>query len=371
MDTKKRILVLTTLEGHLSIGQAIEQYLATQSGVSVRCVVEDLPMRAAYLVVYQFLPFSYKTAYSISKKSSVLREHAYNLFRMKYDQSIESHLDAFKPDAVVCCFYALIPSLVAACRARNIPIFNVITDPLTIHLALIAPPPTVNVCFDKKARSVVKDADPTAIAESVGWFARAPFEESYDKAAVRRELSLDPHMLTILVASGSEGTNLVMKIMPILLLSDKPAQVVVACGNNTLLQSLLEQFKKLLETLGNSNRLTILGFTDQMHKYMQAADLVVGKAGPNSLFESVATRTPFFAITHISGQEDGNLDIIRSYKLGYVEENVLASSRLLKSIIDNPKQLQKFDRPLEKLASYNMQAKQKLFELIRDALEMK
>ena len=56
---------------------------------------------------------------------------------------------------------------------------------------------------------------------------------------------------------------------------------------------------------------------------MGIADLIIGKAGPNTIFETVAAKKPFIAITHIAGQEDCNLDLIKEYQLGFVEENAI------------------------------------------------
>ena len=98
---------------------------------------------------------------------------------------------------------------------------------------------------------------------------------------------------------------------------------------------------------------------------MQAADLVIGKAGPNSVFEAIATLTPFFATTHISGQEDGNLDIIRDLKVGYVEEDVKKASKLLFKIIEYPEQLKEFKPHLKKLADYNKNSKKELQKRVK------
>ncbi len=51
---------------------------------------------------------------------------------------------------------------------------------------------------------------------------------------------------------------------------------------------------------------------------MAASDVVMGKAGPNVLFESVVLGKPFIATTHFPGQERGNLAFIERYGLGYV-----------------------------------------------------
>jgi UDP-N-acetylglucosamine:LPS N-acetylglucosamine transferase len=57
-----------------------------------------------------------------------------------------------------------------------------------------------------------------------------------------------------------------------------------------------------------------------MAEVLSASDIVFGKAGPNFLFNVVACKKPFVAITHVGGQEDGNLDIIRKKKGRKVSE---------------------------------------------------
>jgi UDP-N-acetylglucosamine:LPS N-acetylglucosamine transferase len=51
---------------------------------------------------------------------------------------------------------------------------------------------------------------------------------------------------------------------------------------------------------------------------MAAADVIMGKAGPNVLFESVTLGKPFIATAYIPGQEEVNLEFIRRHKLGWI-----------------------------------------------------
>ena len=51
---------------------------------------------------------------------------------------------------------------------------------------------------------------------------------------------------------------------------------------------------------------------------MAATDIVMGKAGPNVLFEAGVLGKPFIATTYIPGQEKGNLEFIERHGLGWV-----------------------------------------------------
>jgi UDP-N-acetylglucosamine:LPS N-acetylglucosamine transferase len=93
-----------------------------------------------------------------------------------------------------------------------------------------------------------------------------------------------------------------------MLATSSPLQVILAVGTN---QALLARFKDV-------KNVYTLPFTKQIAQYMAAADVVMGKAGPNTLFESVMLGKPFIATAYIPGQEEANLEFIRRHQLGWV-----------------------------------------------------
>ena len=60
---------------------------------------------------------------------------------------------------------------------------------------------------------------------------------------------------------------------------------------------------------------------------------------------------PFIAISHLSGNEGGNLAMIKEYNLGWVTENPLSAGKLIREIILNPGILANKARDLEKMAA--------------------
>ncbi len=249
--------------------------------------------------------------------------------------------------------------------------FNIIANPRTFSPLEISPQ-AYNLVFDSNAsKTCLSYGIPPEKIITSGWFIRNQFEQKYDQKKVRQQLKLDPNTLTLLVVTGSEGTNTVLKNFPAFLNSKKPVQVIFACGKNKTLYSTINTLSKAVKAANSKNQATItpLAFTKNIHLYLQAADLVIGKAGPNLLFESVATHTPFLATTHVSGQEDGNLDIIEEYNLGYVEENIKRSVKLIKHIINQPETLKQFQPSLKKMAIYNHNSKKILLQAIQTHLK--
>ena len=68
---------------------------------------------------------------------------------------------------------------------------------------------------------------------------------------------------------------------------------------------------------------------------MAAADVVMGKAGPNMLFESVTLGKPFIATNYIPGQEEINLELIRRHQLGWVALTAEDQRNLIQSLSSN------------------------------------
>ncbi len=69
---------------------------------------------------------------------------------------------------------------------------------------------------------------------------------------------------------------------------------------------------------------------------MAAADIIMGKVGPNILFESVMLGKPFIATTFIPGQEQENLAFIQRHGLGWVAIQPEEQRTLLAKLIHNP-----------------------------------
>jgi UDP-N-acetylglucosamine:LPS N-acetylglucosamine transferase len=365
MQKKPVIALFTSTQGHSSIAQAIKEVLEPE--YSVATYFKRDPLMNAYVLLYQFFPGGYKVPFLITQGKPA-RKFLQPLYLNRYWEDIEEFCVKTKPDLNISTFLGFNPAIEKFSEENKIPFLNVITDPRTIHTLLFSYVANTNYVFDKQAEEFSAAVDPEIHSKASGWFVRKEFEEAYDVDQIRTQLKLKKQILTFLLASGSEGTNFITTILPSLVGTTTPLQLIISCGSNKSLYRSMKFLQKVLKKTKSKLIITPVGFTNKLHLFMQASDLVIGKAGPNTLFESVATRTPFFAITHISGQEDGNLDLIKEHKLGYVEENPFKAGKLLQKIQANPKQLKQFKASLEKMAQYNIAAKQLLLSDVRRQL---
>jgi processive 1,2-diacylglycerol beta-glucosyltransferase len=103
----------------------------------------------------------------------------------------------------------------------------------------------------------------------------------------RAQFGLDPSMFTVLVVMGGYGGPVIPRIVRDLELAGRPWQVIACVGRNDALQRRLDAMRPTLR-----NRLVVFGFTRELHLLMRAANVVVTKPGPASIFECLTVGTP-------------------------------------------------------------------------------
>jgi processive 1,2-diacylglycerol beta-glucosyltransferase len=365
---KPLIAIFTSTEGHLSLAEAAQETFV-QADYPTVFFQEIDSLFSGYVLLYQLFPQMFGFIFDLTRDERLL-EHLRTFCAARNEKKLIRFFEEHRPAVLINTYFMYTPTLEKLAKKHNVPLINILTDPKTVHPLLVSVTADANLAFDQNAIDHVKSMYPTQPVKliSSGWLVRHRFEETYDQTEVRKKLKLEPNVLTLLLSTGSDGTSHILKILPSILTNNQPLQVVVACGHNKTLQASVKALQRVWQTQGKSGVLIPLAFTPNIHEYVQAADLVVGKAGPNSLFETVACHKPFFIITHVSGQEDGNLELVRELNLGYVEENLVKASRLLKTIINDPSQLEQFQPAIKKLAAYNRQAKKRLLEVVESEL---
>lgn len=282
-----------------------------------------------------------------------------------YGKKLKLKISRYKPNVVINTYFAFNTSLERLMNKYGFKLINVFADPWTFSSVLISKK-SENLVFDEYSLKKMKSFSQNVQGQSVGWFTENKFYEvgKEKRQAIRKSIGLDPNKFTLCITSGSEGTYHVLKIINTFLNPKYDMQVVIMCGNNKQMLDAVKALKSVSEKISGPGIFAV-PYTTEIHKYLRAANIVVGKAGPNTIFESVAALTPFFAISHIAGQEDGNLDIIRRYKIGYVEENIAAASKKLQQIIENPTVLRRFSPNLKKLSDYCKGSEEKLLKILK------
>ncbi len=135
------------------------------------------------------------------------------------------------------------------------------------------------------------------------------FETRVNQAEARRRLRIDPKAQVLLIAAGGYGLGPVEQLVKGLLALERPWQIVAIAGKSEKLKKRLEQISRSAGRLASGgDRLITVGFTQEMDRYMAAADLLVGKAGGLTTSEALARSLPMAIVEPIPGQESRNAD---------------------------------------------------------------
>ena len=132
----------------------------------------------------------------------------------------------------------------------------------------------------------------------------------------RQRLGLDPDLPTGLVMFGGYGSTVMIDILKYLERSRLKLQLILLCGNNEELASILCLTEHGLPTLVET-------FTNEIPYYMHLSDFFIGKPGNISISEAVAMKLP--VITECNGstlvQERYTCEWITNNKIGILIRN--------------------------------------------------
>jgi UDP-N-acetylglucosamine:LPS N-acetylglucosamine transferase len=241
-------------------------------------------------------------------------------------------MEDYNPDLVISTYFMHTHALV---KWRNehkkkFKLWNVVADPWTINPVSFVPGADINLVYDEVGEELAMKLgiDKSKVFKS-GWWVRKEMYKSelsdpIFRSKIRKKLGFDDKQPVIFVGGGSLGTNSIAKLFPAILLVKKDIGIIFNTGTDKMMQGMVEKFSQLLKRLKLNKRIKVvnLGWIENMGEILSACDIVFGKAGPNFLFDVVAVGKPLVAITHVGGQEDGNIELIQKKKLGWVREKL-------------------------------------------------
>lgn len=200
-------------------------------------------------------------------------------------------------------------------------------------------------------RGVKKD-----IIFDLGIPTKPEFIGTFDKSSTIKELGFNEDIPVLLVMGGSLGMGKIANIYSELIKIETPCQIIVITGNNKKLYSDL----KKLEESSNKNTV-ILGYTENVNKYMQCADLLLTKPGGLTITEALICRVPLAIFSPIPGQEEKNVEFLLRHNLAIdlgsgkncskIIEELLASKGKLEKMKEN---CEKFSKPKSGNDIYNL-----------------
>lgn len=94
------------------------------------------------------------------------------------------------------------------------------------------------------------------------------------------------------------------------------------------------------------------GYTDEVYKYIEKAELIITKPGGITLFEAIYSKTPIFVLRPFLSQEIGNAKFIENSGIGKVvwDKSENRTQDIL-NLLQTPKLLDRMRKNMEKIRS--------------------
>lgn len=136
------------------------------------------------------------------------------------------------------------------------------------------------------------------------------FSPSPDRAKLRSRLQVASDIPLLLVLFGGTGFGRPRRIIAELRKIRRPLQVVFISGRNRRLEETLRSLCR------GEPRYRVLGWADNIHEWMAAADLLLSKPGGATVVEAINSGLPILAFDPLPGAERRACDLIEENQFG-------------------------------------------------------
>lgn len=357
MTQSASILILTskTGGGHNSLATALQERLSPTYAVTITDPQPTI-FHTHYRLVSRYLPWLWRFEYK-SSDTPARALQAQRWFAKLVQPPIEQLLRQVQPQLVISVYSSFGYAVREAIGVVDPTIHFVqqLSDPKNVHQSWLTIKEVSAVLAP--TRETYQEAVAAGFHSEqlllTGWPIRQQFEAAadLDPVGIRQQLGLRPDCFTLFVQGGGEGAaRFASTVEAILALNEGPTQprlqVILATGSNAW----------LAQRFANRPNLAVLPFTTQIASFMAAADLIMGKAGPNTLFEAITLGKPFIATTYIPGQEEPNLGFIEEHQLGWVALDGEAQRACLQRLLDYPELLRTVQAKITDYQQWNRAA---------------
>jgi UDP-N-acetylglucosamine:LPS N-acetylglucosamine transferase len=344
--------------GHIAPAQALKQQfdLMARRDLDVRVVNVGIVLGA------RFLRFIYKLYWNWALRYPPVVNAFYrgadNPFLIKIVDRIlgigilprfVSYIEKEKPDLVVSTYFTFTHYLELLKRVGQLDAIAVMLnpEPFDSHQVWFSPSFDWSLVFSEKSRREIVAKGISARKVKVFPFPIKPSDAKRrkSKTALRRELGLERDAFTVLFFFGAEGIGPVRKYVAALVERGLDLQAVVICGRNGRLRTDMEAFAR-----GPTGpvRVAVRGYVSNLADYISAADVVVGKSGPNQVFETLLQERPIIISSFLANEKETTDWVIRN-RAGWLTRTPGSLAGLLAKLAAKPAILAQYQKSIRAL----------------------
>jgi processive 1,2-diacylglycerol beta-glucosyltransferase len=317
----KKILILTAGfgDGHNAAARALRDAIEL-AGEDARAEILDLfadsygvfntLARKTYLGMVQYAPKLWGGVYSMLENPFVEKQLG-GFTRLQ--ATLEKILGETQPDCVVSTYPVyghVIKKICVSHHERPFKFITVVTDSITVNSAWFrAPSDFFCVANDETAGVLRKGGVAEKQIRVFGFPVSPAFAENPSELPL--PVNGEPRRILYAINTGKKKAG---KAIDRLLDIDDVHLTITAGRDPELRAELIERTQKF------SDRVRVLGWTNQMPELMMSHHLIISKAGGATVQEAIAARCPMIVNQVIPGQEEGNAQLIMRRGIGAIAE---------------------------------------------------
>lgn len=310
------VLSCNTGQGHNSAARAIrEKFLF----LGHECEIKDAlkyssdalskGVSSSYNKIVLHSPRAFGAGYNLSKSQTYTggAKSALYAVNMTYSKKLYQDVTKENYDAIICTHIFPAQALTHAKHkyGLNIPVFFVATDycyyPYCDELDITE--------FFIASESVIDKYTERGIPKEKLFATGIPVSERFSadipKNLAKAALGLPDDRFLCLIMCGSMGFGNIYKLIDKMLQTPSDNfDIIVLAGNNHKLRDGIN------ETYHSYSNVGTIGFTDEVHLYMKASDVVITKPGGLSSTEAMVCGVPLILTKPIPGCESDNYKIL-------------------------------------------------------------
>jgi processive 1,2-diacylglycerol beta-glucosyltransferase len=224
----------------------------------------------------------------------------------------------------------------------------VVTDAIRIHHIWISRGADYYIVCDKYTKKVISkyNIDKNKIFVK-GLPVNLRFSERISREKFLTDLGLKSELITFLVVIGLGDTRRFLKLIDYLTkLASLNFQLIVITG----------KYKNICNKLMNKSSVVpikVIGWTDRMADFIKSCDLVISKGGGAIVMETLAAGKPVFIPVFTPGQERGNAEFIKKYRLGFVERDFDKVKEIMRELASKPELISEIQNRVQKHSNPN------------------
>lgn len=334
------IITASTGNGHTSAANALKLELEAKGAVvEVVDCMDHVPkafrkwFKGGYETLVKRSPWTWGHLYRTSDRP-LFNYWVQTFLDDHFSYPMDRVIAQFKPDWVICTHSIIQPRLPALSRKCGFGVAVVVTDLYPHRMWLRGRPEWYFVPTEESEKTLRRRIGKRARIDVTGIPVNRAFADAPNRVFARRDLGLTDRP-AILLSSGGIGAGPFDEATASL--AELPADILVVCGRSE------EAYARLKRKFGDKPNVKLFGHLpqDEMAKVMAAADVLVGKSGGLTTFESLAVGTPFVVLWPflIPGQEEDNARYLQDHGAGIIVEELDQLKGVVEDLVRHPEKL--------------------------------